>query len=131
MNMSNRGNKKSLQLAGTMSLKKRVISPQSKIRERKGFVTATMVPDVFADKNRKAIDEKNTKDKKTGQLIPIISEYVQPKAYQFRDEFEVEPGKSDFLLRTKPPAINNPKGLSVFAARPKYITDKEKQMAEK
>jgi hypothetical protein len=90
-----------------------------------------MVPDVFADKNRKAIDEKNTVDKKTGTLIPIINEYVAPKAHKFRDEFEVELGMKDFLLRTKPPTIDNPKGLSVFAARPKYITDKEKQMAEK
>jgi hypothetical protein len=131
MNMSNKTSNRTLQLAGTMSLKSRVKSPQSRIRERKGFVTATMVPDVFADKNRKAIDEKNTVDKKTGTLIPIINEYVAPKAYKFRDEFEVELGMKDFLLRTKPPAIDNPKGLSVFAARPKYITDKEKTMAEK
>jgi len=114
-----------------MALKQRVISPQSKIRERKGFVTATMVPDVFADKNRKAIDEKNTINKKTGALIPIINEYERPKAHKFRDEFEVELGMKDFLLRTKPPMIDNPKGLSVFAARPKYITDKEKLMGEK
>ena len=36
----------------------------------------------------------------------------------------------DFLLRVRPPPIDNPYNLSVFAARPKYITDKEKQIAE-
>lgn len=90
-----------------------------------------MVPDIFADKNRKAIDEMNTKNKKTGALTPILNEYVAPKPPKFRDEFEVEPGMKDFLLRTKPPMIDNPKGLSVFAARPRYITDKEKEVAEK
>lgn len=90
-----------------------------------------MVPDVFADKNRKAIDEMNTKNKKTGTLIPILNEYVASKAHKFRDEFEIELGMTDFLLRTKPPGMDNPKGLSVFAARPKYQTDKEKEVAEK
>jgi hypothetical protein len=113
-----------------MSLKKRITSPQTKIRERKGFVTATMVPDCFADKNRKAIDEMNTKTK-SGVLVPILNEYFASKAHKFRDEFEVEVGMVDFLLRTKPPIMDNPKGLSVFAARPKYITDKEKETAEK
>jgi hypothetical protein len=126
MSLTNKDRERKFQLAGTMALKNRAISPQSKIRERKGFVTATMVPDVFADKNRKVIDEKNRVDKATGKLIPIVSEYVAPKDPKFRDEFEVEPGKKDFLLRTKPPAIDNPHGLSVFASRPKFITDKEK-----
>lgn len=31
----------------------------------------------------------------------------------------------------KPNPIENPNGLSVFAQRPKYITDKEKEKAEK
>jgi hypothetical protein len=89
-----------------------------------------MVPDIFADKNRKAIDEKNRVNKRTGELIPIIDEYVPPKDYQFRDEFEVQVGMKDFLLRTKPPGMDNPNGLSVFASRPKYITEKEKKVAE-
>jgi hypothetical protein len=36
----------------------------------------------------------------------------------------------DFMLRVRPPLIDNPHNLSVFAARPKFITDKEKQVAE-
>ena len=90
-----------------------------------------MVPDIFADKNRKAIDEKNVFNKQTGQLVPIPDEYVPQKAYKFRDEFEVEVGMKDFLLRTKPPGMDNPNGLSVFASRPKYITEREQEMAEK
>jgi hypothetical protein len=36
----------------------------------------------------------------------------------------------DFMLRFRPPVIDNPHNLSVFASRPKYLTDKEKQQEE-
>ena len=78
-----------------------------------------MVPDCFDYKNMKAVDEMNTKTKK-GTLIPILNEYVAPKAHKFRDEFEVEVGMVDFLLRTKVPIMDNPNGLSIFSSRPKY-----------
>lgn len=65
MSLSTRDN--SLRLAGTVALNMRQMSPQSKIRQRKGFVTATMVPDNFDYKTAKAIDEMYKFDKKTGE----------------------------------------------------------------
>jgi hypothetical protein len=106
------------------------MSPQSKIRERKGFVTATRVPDNFAYKNKKAIDEMYKVDKKAGSKTLITREYENPKAHKFRDELEIEPGMKDFTLRVRPPQIDNPHNLSVFAARPKYLTDKAKVQEE-
>ena len=38
---------RSLQLAGTMALKKRAMSPLSKLRETRGQVTLKTVPDIF------------------------------------------------------------------------------------
>lgn len=40
------GKKRTLQLAGTMALKNRTMSPLSKIRETRGFVTTMRVNDV-------------------------------------------------------------------------------------
>lgn len=102
------------------------MSPQSKLRERKGFVTATKVPDNFDLKNEKALDEMYKRDAKTKSKTLITEQYKNPKDYKFREEVEIEPGMKDFLLRVRPPPIDNPHNLSVFAARPKYITDKEK-----
>ena len=93
-------------------------------------MTATKVPDNFDLKNDKAIDEMYKKDAKTKEKTLITGEYQNPKAYKFREEIEIEPGMKDFMLRVRPPAIDNPHNLSVFAARPKFITDKEKQVAE-
>lgn len=70
------------------------------------------------------------KDAKTKEKTLITGEYQNPKAYKFREEIEIEPGMKDFMLRVRPPLIDNPHNLSVFAARPKFITDKEKQVAE-
>jgi hypothetical protein len=66
---------RSLRLAGTIALNMRQMSPQSKIRERKGFVTATRVPDNFDYKNDKAIDEMYKVTKKTGEKTLITKEY--------------------------------------------------------
>ena len=44
---------------------------------------------------------------------------------------EIEPGMKDFELRPKKHEIENPHNLSVFADRPKFITDKERELNEK
>ena len=41
------GKERTLQLAGTMALEKRKMSPLSKLRETRGMVTVKRVPDVF------------------------------------------------------------------------------------
>lgn len=51
------------------------MSPQSKLRERKGFVTATRVPDNFDLKKEKALDEMYKKDMKTKEKTLITEEY--------------------------------------------------------
>jgi len=132
LNLANKERRDKLQLAGTLTLLKREKSPQTKIRERKGFVTAMTVPDVFADKVKIAEDTLNRIDRKTGVKIPHVNEYDPPKDHKFRDEAEIEIGMNDFMLppRIHAPAMENPHGLSVFAQRPKFITDKEKAKAE-
>jgi hypothetical protein len=58
--MSNmEGRKRNLQLAGTMALKKRAMSPLSKIRETRGFVTKKRVNDVLEQKAIHAAREYN------------------------------------------------------------------------
>jgi hypothetical protein len=89
-----------------------------------------MVPDNFDYKTAKAIDEMYKFDKKTGEKTLSTKQYENPKNHKFRDEVEIEPGMKDFILRVRPPLIDNPHNLSVFASRPKYITDKEKLKAE-
>lgn len=44
------GKERTLQLAGTMALKSRKMSPISKLRETRGIVTIKRVPDVFESK---------------------------------------------------------------------------------
>ena len=127
----NQKNTSSLKLAGTMALKAREKSPQTKIRERNGFVTATRVPDCFEDKLASAKALNNKYDKKSQSMVPVQNEYVMPAAHKFRDEFEVEIGMKDFLLRTKPPKIDNPHFLSVFDKKPKYHAEREKMLFEK
>ena len=90
--MSNRSGKRALILAGTMSLNSRQKSPQTKIRERNGFVTATMVPNVFDDKARLADNIMNEVDKKTGLKKPKVNEYTVPKPHQFRKDVELDFG---------------------------------------
>ena len=45
---------KTLQLAATMSLSKRAMSPLSKLRQTRGLVTLKRVPDNFEVKNAEA-----------------------------------------------------------------------------
>ena len=53
-------------LAGTLALQRRVASPEERIKQRMGFVTAARVPDVFEDKKARAISHYNQIDPKTG-----------------------------------------------------------------
>jgi len=63
-----------------------------------------------------------------GLRKPKVNEWKLPKPHQFRKDAELDFGQRDFYLppMIKPNPIENPNGLSVFAARPKFITDKEK-----
>lgn len=130
-NLSMRGTKAPLQLAATMSLMKRKKSPESKIRERKGFVTAARVPDVFEDKSKKAHHDITEWSRAHKQRVPKVDEYENPKPPVFRDEKEIEPGMKDFELRFKPDPVENPHFLSVFNKLPKYHFEREKHAAEK
>ena len=55
MRLSTMQNKdRTLQLAATMSLSKRVMSPLSKLRQTRGLITLKKVPDNFEVKNAAA-----------------------------------------------------------------------------
>jgi hypothetical protein len=69
------GKERTLQLAGTMALKNRKMSPIEKLRQTRGMVTIKRVPDVFETKNALAHDLK-TKG---------IPEYEALKDYEFRN----------------------------------------------
>jgi len=56
-------NKSQLMLAATLSLSKRTISPQTKIRQRNGFVTSLTVPDCTEAKKETAFDNRCGYDK--------------------------------------------------------------------
>ena len=114
-----------------MSLNKREFSPESKLRQRHGFVSATVVPDCFAEKNKTAIDNKYSFNLHTKKQELIPRDWVPPKDPVFRKEMEIEPGTKDFELRPKKHQIDNPNNLSVFADRPKFITEKEREIQEK
>lgn len=128
LNLSKR-EKTPLMLAATMALGNRV-QPQDKIKERSGFVTATVVPDCFKDKCKKSRGDMTII--KNGIRVPKPdNEYSVPKAHKFREEKEIEPGMKDFELRFKPDPMENPNGLSVFEQRPKYQVEKEKSAFER
>lgn len=90
-----------LKLAGTMSLKTRTISPQSRIKERNGFVTVPRVPLVNDDKKKEAKKKLNKWNKESGQFKPVPNEYSPPKPHQYREVYEVPIGQKDFVLRVK------------------------------
>jgi hypothetical protein len=66
---------RTLQLAGTMALKGRKMSPLSKIRETRGFVTKKRVNDVLEQKAMHAGAEYNR----------LGFKYEQPLDHVFRD----------------------------------------------
>lgn len=114
-------------LAGTMLLQKREFSPESKIRQRVGFVNAPVVPDCFAEKNKTAIDNKfsfNTTARKR-ELVP--REWIAPRDPVFRQEMEIEPGMKDFVLKPKKERMENPNNISVFNNKPNFITKREQK----
>jgi len=97
-----------------MTLQNRIMSPQSRIRQRKGFVTATRVPDCTEAKKTKAHSDWTIGPGKKFNRAPKVDEYENPKNAVFRVEKEIEPGMKDFELRIKPDDMENPHGLSAF-----------------
>ena len=73
-----------------------------------------------------AYDQMYGYNLKSKQTVKLPQEYDDPKPHEYRKMREILPGEADFNLRFKVDEIENPKGLSVFADKPKYITDKEK-----
>jgi hypothetical protein len=82
-------------------------------------------------KKETAFDNRCGYDKARKRRIQLSQDYANPKDPKFRPGFEIEPGMKDFNLRPKIDVFENPHGLSVFAARPKFLTDKENADAEK
>ena len=108
------GKERTLQLAGTMALGKRKMSPISKLRETRGMVTIKRVPDCTETKISLANSE---------QQIEARPEYVAPKDYEFKNYDTLAFGQKDFVKLSKPDSIENPHGLSVFDKRPKAIAE--------
>ena len=115
------GKERTLQLAGTMALKNRKMSPIEKLRQTRGMVTIKRVPDVFETKNALAQDLK-----KKG-----IREYSPPKDPEFRNFDTLAFGQKDFALLTKPDQMENPHGLSAFEKKPKFHFEKEQEREKK
>jgi hypothetical protein len=65
-----------------------------------------------------------------GRVVQTANEYSPSKPHLFRDAKEIEVGMKDFMLSFKIPTMDNPHGLSVFDTRPKYISEKERQLAQ-
>lgn len=104
---------RTLQLAGTMALKTRAMSPLSKIRETRGFVTKKRVNDVPEQKAMHAGKEYKRTGYKFTQILPHV----------FRDtkaENVLAFNQKDFVISSKPDAIANPHGLSEFNKLPKF-----------
>lgn len=127
----NRFNQRNLMLAGTMQLNKRTVSPQTKIKERNGFLAGQRMPDCFQAKKEHANEKLFGFDLRSKTKEKLPQEYNDPKPHQYRDLKEIIPGTKDFELRFKVDPIDNPKGLSVFADKPKFIVDKEKELLER
>ena len=116
------GKERTLQLAGTMALKGRKMSPISKLRETRGMVTIKRVPDVTESKVALSNSE---------QFRQPRPEYVAPKAHDFKNYDTLAFGQVDFNKLAKPDAMENPHGLSAFDKRPKMHADREVMLAEK
>ena len=89
------------------------------------------MPDCFAAKKAHAFDNMHGFNLTTKKKELLSQEYEDPKAHQYRDLKEIVPGMKDFVLRPKIDQIDNPKGLSAFTEKPKYIADKEKELMDK
>ena len=110
------GKERTLQLAGTMSLKNRAYSPLGKLRQTRGFVTIKRVQDIDEQKAAHAI--KRAKNNERGEFSP-------PKEYQFKNYDTLKFGQKDFVLRKTKPVIDNPHGLSQVERRPRMHIEKE------
>ena len=84
-----------LSLAGTMALRRREKSPETKIKER-GFYTKKVVPDCFAEKQRVALDNMKNFNLTTRRYEMKNLEYQEPKPHEHRDLMEIEKGMTDF-----------------------------------
>ena len=83
-------------LCATMALKNRVASPQTKIKERHGFVTAAKVPDCTDEKKRIAYDQMLGFNLKTRKREMMSQEYSPKKDHKFREDIELAQGAKDF-----------------------------------
>lgn len=90
-----------------------------------------MVPDVFHEKVKTAVDHKYSFNLTTRRRTLIPRDWLPPKDPVFREEFEVQPGRADFNLRPRKLQMENPHNLSVFQVKPKYIAEREKADNEK
>ena len=116
------GKERTLQLAGTMSLKTRKMSPFSKLRETRGIVTTKRVPDVTETKIALSNNE---------QRIKARPEYEAPKDPEFKNYDTLAFNQVDFNLLAKPDAMHNPHGLSAFDTKPKAIAERARMLEAK
>ena len=116
------GKDRTLQLAGTMALKTRKMSPISKLRETRGMVTIKRVPDV----NERKVELSNAEQKITAR-----PEYMAPKEHEFKNYDTLAFGQKDFNKLTRPDQIENPHKLSAFDTRPKAIAERQRMLEEK
>lgn len=116
------GKERTLQLAGTMALKTRKMSPISKLRETRGIVTIKRVPDVAESKLALASIEQKKEAR---------PEYTDPKDYEFINYDTLAFGQKDFVKLSKPDPIENPHALSVFDTKPKHYAEKAQMLAAK
>ena len=96
------------------------MSPLSKIRETRGFVTKKRVNDVPEQKAMHSAVEYNR----------LGFKYEQPLAHVFRDtkaENVLAFNQKDFVLSSKPNKIDNPHGLSEFDKLPKFHSELQRQ----
>ena len=96
-----------------MALAKRV-HPETKLRERFGFVTMQKAPDCGAEKLKQANSNMYNYDLKTKKQVLKPSTWTNPVPYVHREEKEIEVGMKDFITRPKLDKLDNPKALSVF-----------------
>jgi len=101
------------------------------IRKRSGFVNPVVVPDVFNEKVKTAIDNKYAFNLTTRSRELLPREWVPPTDPEFRKEAEIEPGMHDFILRPKEIPLENKHGLSVFNTKPKYLDEKRRANEDK
>jgi len=87
------GKERTLQLAGTMALKTRKMSPLQKLRETRGIVTIKRVPDVIETKVALAQKEQKRQPR---------PEYQAPKDPEFKNYDTLAFGQRDFNLLAKP-----------------------------